>query len=241
MVVTADKARNNVVSTQTGLVTIQPQQIKSLPVILGEVDVMKSLQLMPGIKSGTEGSSGIYVRGGGPDQNLFLLDGVPLYNISHLFGFFSVFNADAIQNISVLKGGFPARYGGRLSSVIDIRMKDGNMKKIHGEGSVGLISSKLALEGPVIKDRSSFMVSFRRTYYDLLMYPIVKSFNENSRTGYYFYDLNAKLNYQLTDKSRIYLSIYSGQDKAYLRDKYEYTYQNKKIKTKMRTNCIGGI
>lgn len=225
--ITADKAKSNVSGTQMGLVSIPAKQAKLLPVILGEVDILKTMQLMPGIKSGTEGSSGIYVRGGGADQNLFLLDGVPIYNINHLFGFFSVFNADAIQNISVLKGGFPARYGGRLSSVVDIRMKEGNMKKIQGESSIGLISSKFSLEGPIIKDRSSFILSFRRTYFDLFTRPITKIVNEDYKIGYYFYDFNAKINYQFSDKSRIFLSAYSGLDKSYTKEKYkDNIYQN---------------
>lgn len=222
VVITADKAKSNVSGTQMGLVSIPAKQAKLLPVILGEVDILKTLQLMPGIKSGTEGSSGIYVRGGGPDQNLFLLDGVPVYNINHLFGFFSVFNSDAIQSISVLKGGFPARYGGRLSSVVDIRMKEGNTKKIQGSGSVGLISSRLSLEGPLIKNRSSFIVSYRRTYFDLFTRPLMKLINNNSKSGYYFYDLNAKINHQFNEKNKIFLSVYSGLDKAYMKEKYEH-------------------
>src|SRR5690606_28378397 len=136
--------------------------------ILGEADVLKVIQLLPGVQSGTEGTSGIYVRGGGPDQNLFLLDGVPVYNASHLLGFFSVFNPDAVKTVKLYKGGFPARFGGRLSSVVDISMKDGNMKKFSGNFSIGLISSKLSLEGPIIKDKTSFMLSARRTYLDVL-------------------------------------------------------------------------
>ncbi|MFO7658421.1 MAG: TonB-dependent receptor plug domain-containing protein [Bacteroidales bacterium] len=229
--VTADKAKNMVNSTQMGNVSIAVQQVKSLPVILGEVDILKTLQLMPGIKAGNEGTSGIYVRGGGPDQNLFLLDGVPLYNINHLFGFFSVFNADAIQNISVYKGGFPARYGGRLSSVIDIRMKDGNLKEFRGEASVGLISSKFSLEGPIVKDKASFIVSLRRTYFDLFLNPILKAINNNTKSGYYFYDLNGKINYRLSDKSRIFLSVYSGLDKAYSKEKHEWNSDDRTLKT----------
>lgn len=229
--ITADKGKNMVNSSQMGNMSIPVQQVKSLPVILGEVDILKTLQLMPGIKAGNEGTSGIYVRGGGPDQNLFLLDGVPVYNINHLFGFFSVFNTDAIQNISVYKGGFPARYGGRLSSVIDIRMKDGNMKKFQGEGSIGLIASKVSLEGPIVKDKASFIVSFRRTYFDMFLNPIQKLINDNMKSGYYFYDLNAKINYQLSEKSRVYLSIYSGLDKAYSKEKHEWSNYDRTLKT----------
>ena len=153
------------------------KQLKSLPAILGEVDIMKTLQLLPGVQSGGEGTSGLYVRGGSPDQNLILLDGVPLYNVNHLFGFFSVFNADAISNVSLTKGGFPARYGGRLSSVLEINMKEGNMNEFHGDATASIISSKLTLEGPLIKDKASFMISGRRTYVDLLAQPFFNSVN----------------------------------------------------------------
>ena len=151
-----------------------------------------------------------YVRGGGPDQNLILLDGVPVYNASHLFGFFSVFNIDAIKNVKLTKGGFPARFGGRLSSVLEIDMKEGNMKEFKGEGSIGLISSKLALEGPIVKDKASFMISGRRTYADLLLNLFQPS--PDATGGYYFYDLNAKLNYKISNRDRIYLSGYFGDD-----------------------------
>jgi len=154
----ADQIERIEEKTQMSNITIPVKQIKSLPALLGEVDVLKVIQLLPGVQSGGEGMSGLYVRGGGPDQNLILLDGVPVYNVSHLFGFFSVFNADAIKSIELIKGGFPARYGGRLSSVLNINLKEGNMKKIHGEGSIGLISSKLTIEGPIIKDKTSFII-----------------------------------------------------------------------------------
>lgn len=194
--------------------TIPVDQIKALPAFLGEVDVLKVIQLMPGVKSG-EGSTGLYVRGGGPDQNLILLDGVPVYNASHLFGFFSVFNADAINKVDLIKGGFPARYGGRLSSVIDINMKDGNMKKIHGEGSVGIIAAKATIEGPIVKDKTSFIISGRRTYIDALATPLIKHISEGDRVGYYFYDVNTKINHIINNRNRIYLSNYMGSDKAY--------------------------
>ncbi|MCX6224585.1 MAG: TonB-dependent receptor plug domain-containing protein, partial [Bacteroidia bacterium] len=218
----AEKAKSAVLSTQMSMTELSAKSIKSLPMLLGEVDVLKALQLLPGVKGGSEGTSGIYVRGGGPDQNLILLDGVPVYNASHLFGFFSVFNPDAIQSVKLITGGFPARYGGRLSSVLDIRMRDGNNKKFSAEGSVGIISSKLTLEGPIIKDKTSFIVSGRRTYIDMLLWPLIKmqsgSSNSNLRAGYYFYDLNAKINHKFSDKSRLFLSAYSGRDKAYIGD-----------------------
>ena len=208
-------------TTKMSAFTISMEQIKALPVLLGETDILKALQLMPGVQSGNEGSTGLYVRGGGPDQNLILLDGVPVYNASHLFGFFSVFNADAINQVELTKGGFPARYGGRLSSVIDINMKEGNMKEFKGEGSVGLISSKLTLEGPITKNKTSFIVSARRTYIDVLSRPILKK--QIGETGYYFYDLNIKVNHVLDPNNHIYLSSYIGNDKAYAREKASYS------------------
>jgi outer membrane cobalamin receptor len=211
-------------STQMSSVNVPVAQIKALPALFGEVDVFKVLQLLPGVQSGNEGTSGLYVRGGGPDQNLILLDGVPVYNASHLFGFFSVFNADAINNVELIKGGFPARYGGRLSSVIDINMKEGNMKKFQGEGTIGLIASKMTIEGPIIKDKTSFIVSGRRTYIDLLTMPIVKAVDRNAAAGYYFYDFNAKVNHIISDRDRIYLSAYTGNDKFYGRYRYDYIF-----------------
>ena len=216
VVVTADKTSRIQETTQMSAMNVPVAQIKSLPAFLGEVDVLKVLQMMPGIQSGSEGSSGLYVRGGGPDQNLILLDGVPVYNVSHLFGFFSVFNADAINSIEILKGGFPARYGGRVSSVLDINMKEGNMQKFHGEGSVGIVSAKLTLEGPIVKDRTSFIVSGRRTYIDALAAPFIamayKNKNNKLKVGYYFYDLTAKINHRISANDRIYLSAYMGDD-----------------------------
>ena len=209
--------------TQTSIVEVPVQQIKNIPALLGEVDVLKAIQLLPGVQSGGEGTSGFYVRGGGPDQNLILLDGVPVYNASHLFGFFSVFNADAIKNVRLTKGGFPARFGGRLSSVLEIDMKEGNMKKIEGEGSVGLISSKLTLQGPIIKDKTSFIISGRRTYIDILAQPFIRSANDGNPAGYYFYDLNTKLNHKFSEKDRLYLSAYLGKDRFYLSEGDEYS------------------
>lgn len=216
VVVTAEKDAVHE-RTQMSTIDIPIETIKSLPAFLGEVDIMKAIQLLPGIQSGNEGSSGLYVRGGGPDQNLILLDGVPVYNASHLFGFFSVFNADAIRSVEVVKGGFPARYGGRLSSVIDINMKEGNKNKIHGEGGIGLIASRLTLEGPIQKGKSSFMISGRRTYYDIL----AKSFlPDNLNAGYFFYDLNGKANFKLGNKDHIYVSGYFGNDKFYAKQNH---------------------
>ncbi len=223
VVVTAEQ--NIVEETQMSRVSVPVEQIKSMPRLLGEVDVMKALQMIPGVQSGTEGTSGLYVRGGGPDQNLILLDGVPVYNASHLFGFFSVFNADAINNVDLIKGGFPARFGGRLSSVIDITLKEGNTERVKGEGSIGIISSKLTVDGP-INDKTAFLLSGRRTYLDLIARPFIrKETNGDGVAGYYFYDVNAKINHRFSKKDRVYLSAYLGNDKAYSRDSNEYSYQ----------------
>ena len=222
VVISSTKAEAIHESTRMSTFSIPVETIKALPAFMGEVDILKIIQLMPGVQSGNEGSTGLYVRGGGPDQNLMLLDGVPVYNASHLFGFFSVFNADAINHVELTKGGFPARYGGRLSSVIDINMKEGNMKEIKGEGSIGLIASKVTVEGPLIKDKSSFIISARRTYIDLLAQPIIRAKTKGLSIGYYFYDINAKLNYTINQKNRLYLSNYFGNDKAYSKEKQKF-------------------
>lgn len=201
--------------TQMSQAEIPIAQIKRLPALLGEVDVLKTLQLLPGVQSGGEGQTGLYVRGGSPDQNLVLLDGVPVYNVSHVLGIFSVFNADAIKNVTLTKGGFPARYGGRLSSVLEINMKEGNLQEFHGEGAIGLISSKLTLEGPINKGKTSFLLSGRRTYADLIAKPIIKANSlpdEDIDLSLYFYDLNAKIQHKFNDKHRLFLSAYSGSD-----------------------------
>jgi TonB dependent receptor/CarboxypepD_reg-like domain/TonB-dependent Receptor Plug Domain len=202
----------NTEGTQMGTVDLDVQRLSTLPALLGEVDILKTIQFLPGVKSNGEGNSGFYVRGGGPDQNLILLDNATVYNASHLFGFFSVFNADAVKNIELIKGGMPANYGGRISSVLDINMKEGNDKGFHGQGGIGLISSRLTLEGPIVKDRGSFIVSGRRTYIDVLTKPFLSDTGAFSGTGYYFYDLNAKANYRLSDKDRFFLSGYFGRD-----------------------------
>jgi hypothetical protein len=219
VLVTGEKLDKNVTSSNMSQVKIEVNNIKQLPVILGEIDVLKSAQLLPGITSNGEGSSGLYVRGGGPDQNLILLDEAVVYNASHLFGFFSVFNADAIKDINIIKGGMPAEYGGRLSSVLDITMKDGNNKKYQADGGLGLLSSRLTIQGPVQKDKSSFIVSGRRTYIDVLSKPFLNKIdpetgepNAFSGSGYYFYDLTTKINYRISDKDRLFLSGYFGRD-----------------------------
>jgi hypothetical protein len=212
VIVTGERLDKNVSSSNMSQVKLEVGNIKQLPVILGEIDILKSAQLLPGIQSGGEGNSGLYVRGGGPDQNLILLDEAVVYNAAHLFGFFSVFNADAIKDINIIKGGMPAEYGGRLSSVLDITMKDGNNKKYEADGGIGLLSSRLTIQGPVQKEKSSFIISGRRTYIDVLTEPFIPDDNAFNGSGYYFYDLTTKINYRISDKDRLYLSGYFGRD-----------------------------
>ena len=204
-------------SVQMSKIEIPISQIKKVPTFLGEKDVLRVLQLMPGVQKGSEGQTGIYVRGGGPDQNLIILDDAIVYNANHLFGFFSVFNGDALKSVELTKGGFPARFGGRLSSVIELNMKEGNKEKLHGEGGIGLISSRLTLEGPIKDNKSSFIISGRRTYADILAKPFIaasqKGQADQTTAGYYFYDLNAKINYDFGRKNKVYLSGYFGLDK----------------------------
>jgi TonB-dependent Receptor Plug Domain/CarboxypepD_reg-like domain len=218
--ITAEKYERIEERAQMGRIDIPIEQIKKIPALLGEKDVLKALQLLPGVSGGGEGQSGIYVRGGGPDQNLILLDGVPVYNASHLFGFFSVFNTDAIKDVSLTKGGFPARFGGRLSSVIEINMKEGNDQEFHAEGAVGIVASRLTVEGPIVQDKASFIVSGRRTYIDLLARPLIKSGlrsgGQDGVVGYFFDDVNAKVNYKISDRDRVFLSFYGGKDKFYV-------------------------
>ncbi len=211
IVVTGERKDKNVSSTEMGTIELPMEDIKKLPAIFGEIDVLKTLQLLPGVSSAGEGSAGFFVRGGGPDQNLVLLDEAVVYNSGHLFGFFSVFNSDAIKNTSLIKGGMPAYYGGRISSVVDVQMKEGNNKNYAVEGGIGLIASRLTVQGPIEKERSSFMVSGRRTYAFDLAQPALKD-SDFEGTNYYFYDLNAKVNYIFSDKDRLYLSAYFGRD-----------------------------
>ncbi len=228
VVVYGDRRFSGALSSQMGAIEIPIAQIQSSPTLFGEQDVLKSLQLLPGVQAGSEGTAGIYVRGGGQDENLMLLDGVPIYNVNHMMGFFSAFNPDAIKSVTLFKGSFPARFSSRLSSVIDVRTKDGDMYAYHGNVSVGLISSKVNLEGPIWKGHTSFNLSLRRTYSDVLMVPtmmgLTSSILEEGRAygGYYFYDLNAKITHKFSDRDRLYLSFYSGDDAVYfnVRDSY---------------------
>ncbi|MES2329562.1 MAG: TonB-dependent receptor [Bacteroidota bacterium] len=211
--VTTRKRDNNVKAAQMGKFELSVATAKALPAFLGEVDILKTLQLLPGVRNAGEGNAGFYVRGGGPDQNLILLDDAVVYNTGHLFGFFSIFNSDAIKNVTLIKGGMPAQYGGRLSSVVDVAMKEGNQNKTQIDAGIGLIASRFAIQGPLKKNKASYMISARRTYVDQLVKPFIKSSSEYYGSGYYFYDLNAKMNYQFSEKDRVYLSGYFGRDK----------------------------
>lgn len=242
--VVKDRKQEKVVNTsQMSAHNLSMADVKMMPKFFGETDIIKAIQLYPGIKGGPEGSSGLYVRGGGADQNLILLDGVPVYNASHLFGFFSVFNTDAISNVQVLKGGFPARYGGRLSSVLDIALKDGNMRKYNVEGSIGALASKLAIEGPIKKDKASFIICGRRTYVDFLTKPLMRlvTGDQSLNQGYYFSDLNAKVNWKINKTNRVYLSYYGGNDKFYNKMKpYSYLYDGSTITESSENNTQWG-
>jgi len=212
VIVSTKKRDANVKNAQMGKFVLPIEQIKSIPAFLGEVDLLKTIQLLPGVRNAGEGSAGIYVRGGGPDQNLILLDDAPVYNTGHLFGFFSIFNSDAIKNVSLIKGGMPAQYGGRLSSVLDISMKEGNNQKLQVDGGIGLIASRFSIQGPLKKNKASFIVSARRTYIDAMVKPFISKTSQFYGSGYYFYDLNAKVNYKFSDRDRIYASGYFGRD-----------------------------
>lgn len=212
VVVVSRKRESNTKMAQMGKVTLPIEQIKSIPAFMGEIDLLKTIQLLPGIRNAGEASAGLYVRGGGPDQNLIMLDDAVVYNSGHLFGFFSIFNADAIKNVTLIKGGMPAEYGGRLSSVLDVSMKEGNNQKAEFEGGIGLIASRFSVQGPLKKNKASFILSGRRTYIDVLAKPFIKKSSQFYGSGYYFYDLNAKVNYQFSNKDRLYLSGYFGRD-----------------------------
>lgn len=224
MKVSAEKENDNITSSGMNVTKFDPKSIETIPVLFGEKDIMKTMQLTPGVKTAGEGNSGFFVRGGGADQNLILLDEAPVYNASHLLGFFSVFNSDAIKDVSMYKSGIPAEYGGRASSVVDVKMRDGNNKKFGASGGLGLISSRLTLEGPIVKDKGSFIVSGRRSYADLFLKlsddPALKD------VKLFFYDLNAKANYRISKKDRVFLSGYFGRDKFQLGDDFGFSWGN---------------
>ena len=233
-------------NVQMSAIEVPIQQIIAIPALGGEVDVLKAIQLLPGVQSAGEGSAGIYVRGGGPDENLVMLDGAPLYNINHAMGMFSVFNADAIKNVTLYKGNFPARFGSRLSSVIDVRQKEGNNTFWHGGLSIGLIASKINVEGPIFgkaqldslkagytpRAKTTFNISARRTYFDVLMAPIISALTSTMgngvslSAGYYFYDVNAKLCHTFSEKDRLSIGFYNGADVEYMRMKQEQNSTN---------------
>ncbi|WP_270090236.1 TonB-dependent receptor [Sphingobacterium sp. SYP-B4668] len=224
VVVSSQKKSNNVKSAQMGSFKFNASEVKNIPVVFGERDILKTIQLLPGIATGGEGSSNFYVRGGGGDQNLILLDEATVYNSSHLLGFFSTFNSDAIKDVELYKGGIPAQYGGRISSVMDISMLDGNSKEFGVEGGIGLIASRLKVEGPLVKDKGSFMISGRRTYADLFLK--LSKDEDAKKSKLYFYDLNAKANYKLDDRNTIYLSGYFGKDDLGYSDKFSFDWGN---------------
>lgn len=235
VVISAEKRNENVVNPQMGMQKLTVKEINNVPVLLGERDVLKTLQLLPGIKSAGEGNSGFYVRGGSTDQNLILLDEAPVYNASHLLGFFSTFNSDAIKDVSIYKGGMPAQYGGRLSSVLDIKMNEGNRKEFTAEGGLGLISSRLKVEAPIVMDKGSFMISARRTYLDAFL--ALSSDSSVKGNTLYFYDLNAKANYHINDKNTIFLSGYFGRDNLGINDTFGFNWGNSTVTLRLNHLC----
>lgn len=220
-----ERSDANVTSPEMSVTKVTIKEVEKIPVIFGERDVMKTIQLLPGVKSEGDGGAGFFVRGGSADQNLILLDEAPVYNASHMLGFFSVFNADALKDVKLYKGGMPAKYGGRLSSVMDINMRDGNNKSFHAKGGIGIIASKLSVEGPIVKDKGSFIISGRRTYADVFLNFSTNEQQRNSQL--FFYDLNLKANYRVTDKDRIYLSGYLGRDKFGFNNDFGFDWGNR--------------
>lgn len=216
--ITGRRRDQNIKAAQMGRVDLTIDKIKQIPAFMGEVDILKALQFLPGVRNAGEGNTGLYVRGGGADQNLIVLDDAVVYNTGHLFGFFSVFNGDAIKNVTLIKGGMPAQYGGRLSSVVDVTMKDGDNQKYTVEGGIGAIASRLSIQGPIKKEKSSFIIAARRTYIDALTKPFTKTTNV-AGSGYYFYDVNTKMNFRLTEKDRLFFSSYFGRDVFDFRNK----------------------
>ncbi len=223
VVVESSRKNDNLTKAQMGTETINMSAISKVPVIFGEKDLLKTIQLLPGVKSAGEGNSGFFVRGGGADQNLILLDEAPVYNATHLLGFFSTFNSDAIKDATIIKGNSGSQYGGRLSSVLDVKMKEGNNQDYTVNGGLGLISSKVSIEGPLQKNKSSFILSGRRTYADMFL-KATEKFKDNIL---YFYDLNAKANYQINAKNKVYISGYFGRDELGLGQDFGIDWGNK--------------
>ena len=232
--IVSEKGNDNITSSQMQVTRLDPQAIKTIPILFGEQDVMKTLQLTPGIKGGRDGSAGFYVRGGGSDQNLILLDESDVYNASHLLGFFSVFNSDALKEVELYKSGIPPEFGRRASSVIDVKMRDGNNKKYEATGGIGLISSRLTVEGPIVKEKGSFIISGRRSYADLFLKLSKDDMIKQSKL--FFYDLNLKANYKIGEKDRIYLSGYMGRDKFSLAEDFGFNWGN--ITSSLRWNHL---
>ncbi len=212
VVITGEADDQNVKSVEMSVAKLDIKQINKIPALLGEVDVVRAIQLLPGVTTVGEGASGFNVRGGNIDQNLILLDEAPVYNSSHLFGFFSVFNPDAVKDVKLIKGGIPSQYGGRVSSILDVRMKEGNSKRATVTGGIGTIFSRLSIEAPLIKERASFIIALRRSYVDALVKPFLKSTNALKQADFYFYDLTAKFNYRINDRNTVFLSGYLGRD-----------------------------
>ncbi len=225
VVVTAERKNSNVIKAEMSTMKLQAKEIKKIPAFMGEVDIIKAIQMMPGVQASSEGSSGFNVRGGSADQNLILLDEATVYNASHLMGFFSVFNNDAIKDVKLYKGDIPAAYGGRLSSLLDIRMKDGNMNKFRANGGIGTVSSRLTLESPIVKEKGSFIISGRRSYADLML--LLSTNEETKKNKLYFYDLNLKGNYKINDKNRLYISWYLGRDVFEYDDLFGFNWGNR--------------
>lgn len=224
LTITARPEDENISSTQVSVNELDINTIQKMPALLGEVDVIKSIQLLPGVSTVGEGATGFNVRGGGVGQNLVLLDEAPVYNSSHLFGFFSVFNPDAIKDVKLVKGGIPAQYGGRLSSILDVRMKEGNNKRFSASGGVGAIFSRLTLEAPIVKDKASFIVAGRRSYLDILARPFLS--DDLSNSVFNFYDLTLKTNWNINDKNQVFLSSYFGRDRFSADDVFDSSWGN---------------
>jgi hypothetical protein len=225
IVVSSEKSNKNVSQTEMGVEKLSTQTIKTIPVLMGEADVLKAIQLLPGVQTTSEGSTGFSVRGGGYDQNLIMLDEATVYSAGHLMGFFSVFNNDAIKDATLYKSDIPASAGGRLSSLMDIRQRDGNNQRFSTTGGIGLIASRLTLEGPIVKDKASFIISGRATYAGLFM-KLLKD-PSAKKTNLYFYDVNAKLNYRIDDNNRLFLSAYMGNDVLSMLDNINMKFGNK--------------
>lgn len=234
VVILGEKSNDNIKNIEMSVTSLSTKEIQKIPQLLGETDIVRSLTLLPGITTVGEGASGFNVRGGNVDQNLILLDEAPVFNSSHLFGFFSVFNADAVKDVKLYKGGIPSVYGGRLSSVLDVRQKEGNSKHFSGNGGLGLLSSRLTLEGPIVKDKMSFMVAGRRSYMDLFI-PLIDDEDING-ASLYFYDFNAKVNYKFSDRSRLFASAYLGRDVFGIKDLFNFGWGN--VTSTLRWNYL---